>query len=58
MVFMQLPGEKQSREKNGTLSQMGSLVREVLVSWLQASNSVGKVEELELYLGCYKILDF
>ena len=49
---MQLPGEKRSREKNGILSQIGSLVREVLVSWLQGSSSVGKVEELEQYLGC------
>ena len=44
MWFMQLPGEKRTRKKNGILPQIRSLVREVLVSWLQGSNGIGKAE--------------
>lgn len=41
---MQLAGKKRTRKKNGVLAQIRSLVREVLVSWLQGSNGFGKVE--------------
>ena len=44
MWFMQLAGKKRTRKKNGILAQMRSLVREVLVSWLQGSSDTGKAE--------------
>lgn len=41
---MQLAGKKRTRKKNGILAQMRSLVREVLMSWLQGSSDTGKAE--------------